>query len=257
MGERTEADAVLSWLESSGRALELRVLRAFRRHAQVRHSVFYADAETGKSREVDAVARFHGPPGANGQPLLDVVIECKTGKSGSQWVAFRDATTPATFPAEEDAWFTSAEPGTASGFTGAWQWHPPFVDRVNVSSLVTAHEGRDPAHAALQQLISGLTGQIEEVRRRDATFTDRFDEQAGQTIRWATVEVGVLGLIVTTTPIYVADLDADNEPRVQRVEIVAVPTGRPDASGPSRVFVVHEDALNRVVDELARAAQHL
>ena len=235
-GEKTEADALLQWLESSGRALELRVTRAFRRHAtQVRHSVFYTDGKSGKSREVDVVARFHGPPHTEGQAVLDVVIECKTGKPGSQWVAFRDETSPASFPPGDDAWITSPEPGTVSGFETAWQWHPLFVDRVNVSSLVTAHESRDSAHAAVQQLVSGLTAQVAEVRRNDVKTTNPFNEQTGQTVQWSTVGVGVLGLIVTTTPIYVADLDESNEPRVQQVEIVAVPTGRTVGHGPSRV----------------------
>jgi hypothetical protein len=256
--EKTEADALLQWLESSGRALELRVIRAFRTHAtQVRHSVFYTDSESGKSREVDVVARFHGPPRSKGQAVLDIVIECKTGKPGSQWVAFRDDTTPSSFPPSEDAWFTAAEPGTESSFEKAWKWRPPFVDRVNVSSLVTAHDGRDSAHAAIQQLIAGVTGQVADVRRHDVRSMSRFDEQAGQTTRWSTTDVGVLGLIVTTTPLYVADLDESNEPRVQQVDIVAVPTGRPDGAGPSRVFVLHENALTRVVDNLVTVAESL
>lgn len=258
MGEDNEVDGLLKWLEESGRALELRAMRAFRRHAQVQHAVYYTDRDGGKSREIDLVARFKGSRRGDRDPnQLDVVVECKTGKPGSQWVGFRDEWTPTRFPPDEDAWLAATEPGTKSRFADAWDWEPPFTGRVNVSSIVTAHDGRDTAHGAVQQLLSGVTGQIAQVRRHDVKPLRRSNESNGREEIWSAVEVGVIGLIITTVPLYVADLDEDNAPRVTPVDLVAVPTASPERGGPGRVFVAHETALQRVVTDLHKAANRL
>jgi hypothetical protein len=219
--------------------------------------VYYADRESGKSREIDLVARFHGSPRGDGQSQLDVVVECKTGKPGSQWVAFRDESTPARFPPDRDAWLTATEPATKTRFADAWEWRPPFTDRVDVSSIVTAHDGKDTAHAAVQQLLSAIDGQIEHVHRHEEKPVERFNESTGQSVSWSAVEAGVLGMVITMVPIYVADLDESNSPQVTPVEIVAVPTGRQERGGPARVFVANETALHRIVTDLHRAAERL
>jgi hypothetical protein len=256
MGERSEADALLKWLEESGLALELRVMRAFRQHAQVRHAVYYADREGGKPREMDLVARFHGSRRRDQNPQLDVVVECKTGKPGSQWVAFRDEWTRRVSH-DEDAWVTAAEPSTKRRFAHAWEWEPPFTERVNVSSIVTAHDGRDTVHGAVQQLLSAVAGQIGHVRRHEEKPVSRFNESTGEDVAWSALEAGVIGIVITTVPLYVADLGEDNAPRVTPVELVAVPTGWQERGGPGRVFVAHETALQRVVTDLHKAAERL
>lgn len=257
MSDGSEADGLLEWLETSGRALELRVIRAFRRAAQVKHSVYYEDSESGKSREADVIARFHGTPRQGGPPQLDVVVECKTGKPGSKWVAFRDGSSPSHFYPNEDLWLTATKPGVKSRFEDAWEWRPPLTDRVNASSIVTAHDGKDSAHDAVQQLVSAVSGQAEYVRRNDVRQSQSFDETAQQTFAWSEPEAAVLGLVITTLPIYVAELGGDDIPQVQPVELVAVSNGRPQQAGPTRVFVAREAALPRIVTELQRAAERL
>lgn len=257
MGERSEVDGLLDWLEASGRALELRVVRAFRRHAQVRHSVHYIDKESGKPREVDVLARFYGSHRTEDRAQLDVVIECKTGKAGSQWVAFRDENASARFLPERDLWLTASQPGKRRRFAEAWNWDPPFVDRVNASSIVTAHDGKDTAHGAVQQLLSAVDGQIEYVRRFEAKTVDRFNEESGTSESWSEREAGVIGIVVTTLPIYLADLDDTNSPRVEPVDIVAVPQGRADPAASARVFIARESALQRIARDLNKLAERL
>lgn len=257
MGERSETEGLLQWLEESGRALELRVLRAFRRHAEARHAVYHRDQESGKPREVDVMARFHGSRGGVSRPHFDVVVECKTGKPGSQWVAFRDESTPARFPPAKDLWLAPSEPGRKTSFEGAWDWRPPFSDRVNVSSIVTAHDGRDSAHAAVQQVLSAVEAQIDHVRRHEVQSAQRVDQSSGAITTWSTTEVGVMGLVVTTVPIYVAELGDDNSPRVTPVEVVAVPTGWEAPAGPVWVFIARETALRTTVSDLSKAAERL
>jgi hypothetical protein len=203
------------------------------------------------------MARFHGSRRGDWQPQLDVVVECKTGKPGSQWVAFRDESKPARFPPDQDAWLTASEPATKSRFADAWEWRPPFTDRVNVSSIVTAHDGKDSAHGAIQQLLSAVDGQIEHVRRHEEKPAHSFNESTGESVSWSALEAGVLGMVITTVPIYVADLDENNSPRVAPVEIVAVPTGRPERGGPARIFVASETALHRIVADLHKATERL
>lgn len=256
MGDKDEAEGLVQWLEESGRALELRVMRAFRRHARVEHSVYYTDPNTGKSREVDVVARFYGPPREN-QSHLDVVVECKTGKAGSQWVAFADDFTPARFPASDDAWLTPVRPGAKSRFEEAWDRRPPAADRVNVSSIVTAHDGKDTVHAAVQQLLAAVDGQVNYVRQNEMKIADDFDESTGYSVQWSEIEAGVVGIVMTTVPLYVADLDENNAPRVTAVEIVAVRTDREGPSGLSRLLIAQETALDRLVENFHRVAERL
>jgi hypothetical protein len=256
MGGDSEIDGLLKWLEESGRALELRTMRAFRRYAEVQHSVHYADQDSGKVRESDVLARFYGSRGGNRLAHLDVVVECKTGKPGSQWVAFLDGSSPSRFDPDQDAWVTAREPTKGgSRFTEAWKWYPPFTERVNVSSIVTAHDGRATAHAAIQQCLSAVEGQIGYVLGHEDEPYYQQDEATGIEQRWSKIDAGVLGLVITTVPLYVADLDEDNAPRVKPVEIVAVPSSR--QAGPARVFVANETALNRIVMELHKAADRL
>lgn len=256
MGGEGEIDGLLKWLEESGRALELRTIRAFRRYAEVQHSVHYADQHSGKVRESDVLARFYGSRGGDRLAHLDVVVECKTGKPGSQWVAFLDGTSPLRFNPDQDAWVTAREPAKGgSRFAEAWKWYPPFTERVNASSIVTAHDGRDTAHAAIEQCLSAVDGQIEYVVGHEDEPYYRQDDETGIEQRWSTIDAGVLGLVITTVPLFVADLDEDNAPRVKPVEIVAVPSRR--QTSPERIFVANETALNRVVMELHKAADRL
>lgn len=257
MGGMGEVESLLKWLEESGRALELRTIRAFRRYADVQHSVYYADKRSGKVRESDVLARFYGSRGGDRLAHLDVVVECKTGKPGSQWVAFLDGTSPSRFGPEQDAWVTAREPAKVGRdrFAEAWKWYPPLTERVNASSIVTAHDGRDTAHAAIEQCLSAVDGQIEYVVVNEDEPYYRQDEKTGIEQRWSTIDAGVLGLVITTVPMFVADLDEDNSPRVRPVEIVAVPSRR--QSSPERIFVANETALIRIVMELHKAAERL
>ena len=87
-------DKVAAWVESSGRALEMRVARAFHRvRARVEPSFIYDDVQSGKSREGDALATFEWSSPSGAAMSLEVVVECKHS-IGKPWVAFYDRTTP-------------------------------------------------------------------------------------------------------------------------------------------------------------------
>ena len=73
---------VRAWLATQGFPLEMRTASAFRKAGfEVRQSVLYRDAETGKSREIDILA-IHPDP--RGIIRIYFVIECKATKK--PWV---------------------------------------------------------------------------------------------------------------------------------------------------------------------------
>lgn len=79
--------------------------------------------------------------------------------------------------------------------------------------------------------MSAVDAQIDHVHRYEDESYYRQDEATGIEQRWSNIDAGVLGLVVTTVPIYVADLDEDNTCRVKPVEIVAVPSNRQSSRG--------------------------
>jgi len=75
-------DTVQKWLEGEGFPLEMHVAAEFRKAGfEVRQSSHYVDAETGKGREIDVVARDPDPMG-----IVEIyfAIECKSSKK--PWV---------------------------------------------------------------------------------------------------------------------------------------------------------------------------
>lgn len=75
-------DTVQKWLEGEGFPLEMHVAATFRKVGfEVRQSSHYVDAETGKGREIDVVARDPDPMG-----IVEIyfAIECKSSKK--PWV---------------------------------------------------------------------------------------------------------------------------------------------------------------------------
>jgi hypothetical protein len=76
---------VREWLEGEGYPLEMRAASAFRSSGfDVRQSVYYMDADTGKTREIDLLCGVGDFP--YGLANLSLVVECKTSKK--PWVVF-------------------------------------------------------------------------------------------------------------------------------------------------------------------------
>jgi hypothetical protein len=84
MTEKTLDQKILSWLDTQGYGVEMKVATALNAAGyQVVQSWFYTDPETGTSREIDVVGRMTD---AVGFLTVYSVIECK--KSSKPWVLF-------------------------------------------------------------------------------------------------------------------------------------------------------------------------
>lgn len=91
MNDADLPDRLATWLESSGRALELRTARLFRRTPGVRRteqSLAYDDLVSGQQREGDVLGVYHWLT-PNLAVSVEVAVECKAGED-HPWVAFYD-----------------------------------------------------------------------------------------------------------------------------------------------------------------------
>lgn len=87
MSEISELESIRNWVSEQGYPFELHAGREFRRAGwNVDHAQFYADPETGKSREIDLIASTHAGDSALGAVVISLAIECKT--STKPWVVF-------------------------------------------------------------------------------------------------------------------------------------------------------------------------
>ncbi len=82
---------VESWLDSSGRALELRVACAFRQHGAtaVQQSFEHVDPRSQQVREADGRADFPWTDLSDLPCTITAVVECKSSQD-KPWVAFYD-----------------------------------------------------------------------------------------------------------------------------------------------------------------------
>ena len=92
----TLPEKVLSWMETSGYGLEMRVGRSLQTSVaglQTQLGAWYLDPETRKEREIDVVGQLTGfSKEAECHWRLSIVVECKGGRT-KPWVVMRDAGT--------------------------------------------------------------------------------------------------------------------------------------------------------------------
>ena len=87
MGADELHERLTGWIETSGRALELRTARTFRGRPFVRYanqSVAYEDPETKQQREGDVVAAYRWITDELAVSV-EAAFECKAGKSDPWW----------------------------------------------------------------------------------------------------------------------------------------------------------------------------
>lgn len=89
-GEESLEARVVSWLDSQGYPLEMRVAREFRRAgATVEVGRFYTDPETQEPREIDVVATFgETRPSSPGRMSVAITLACECKANSEPWVMF-------------------------------------------------------------------------------------------------------------------------------------------------------------------------
>lgn len=237
-------EEVRRWLETSGRALELRVAREFRRRdADVEPSVGYTDVATGKLREADVVATFTWA-GLDSVPCtLTTGVECKSSKD-KPWVAFmhHDRSAGGSELDQHVVFMHGPVVGLIEPLASLWIGRHPFTQESVATHVATAFGGseKNAAYDAVRQALSlGLARGATYIQRRN------LDNRA----------VVILAAVVTAAPLFTCHLAETSELQLARVEAFSVWAYSPDGDR-RRVYVVSEDALSPFIDGLRdRAAE--
>lgn len=224
-------DGVRTWLEASGRGLELRTARAFRKHGAkpVAQSFLYVDPETQKQREGDVLANY-GWSGMEDVPCtLTAVVECKSGRD-KPWVAFYDRSF--SRGAELANWVAFAHgpfTGITQPLTDLWVGEPPFDENRVATHVAAAHtdESKNPANDAVRQVMSAARAQRAEYIRTQNT---------------AKRGLVVVPVVVTAAPLVECALDSDGEVQLKSIASFVLAGGW-EGGQARRVFVLNEDAV--------------
>jgi len=236
--------SILGWLETSGRALELRVARTLQQigQADVQPAFNYQDTVSGQARESDVVARFAWTGMDNVACTITVAVECKSSTKHS-WVAFlTDAPVQSRPNLEEWAVFAHGPfVGVTEPLASRWAGQPPFETSPAASHVVAAHtaDGKNPAGDAVRQALSCAAA-----IRQDYILNQ------------ATQRVGLvcLAAVVTAAPLFTCRLDATGSVILDEVEGFDV-WGYGVDGARHRVYVRSERALPDFAEGLLHRAE--
>jgi hypothetical protein len=239
---------VLDWVETSGRALELRVARTWKQvgQAEVQPAFNYQDTVTGLARESDVVAKCPWTGMDDVPCTITVAVECKSSTK-HPWVAFYadDADDPGRGPSDLQNWAVFAHGpfvGITEPLAGRWTGQEPFATSSVASHVAAAftNEGRNPADEAVRQALSCAA----------AIRSDYINSQSTRR-----VGLVILAAVVTAAPLLACRLNSDGEVQLRRVDEFDV-CGYGQDGNPHRVYVRSEKSLPSFAAALRdRAAQ--
>ena len=236
--------SVRQWLETSGRALEMRVERTLRQtgRAKVQPAFSYVDTVTGAAREGDVVADFPWIGMNRVRCSLVLAVECKSSTK-HPWVGFFSDSNPRP-RGDLTEWATFAH-GPFVGITeplpGLWAGRYPFTPTPAASHLATARSGENNfAGDAVRQVLSCAAA----VRHTYLHSQSAYQEG-----------LVCLAAVVTAAPLLTCRLDDDGSVVLDQVEEFDV-WGYGTDGERHRVLVRSEASLPRLADALgARAAE--
>ena len=236
-----------AWVESSGRALELRTARALKLAGAdvVQMSRRYEGTTTGQRREMDVYAAFkwRAAPGVDAQ--LRVSVECKSSND-KPWVAFRDEWKVPPSELFESSFVVKhgSYVGLIEPLAELWKGLPPFLPRYAMTHVVAAElgskkpgDGRNTAHDAVRQAMSAANALRSEYLARQSGHPKRAHL--------------VVATVVTAAPLFSCHLDAAGNVVTRPVESLAVWEPRDDGQ-PTLVFVLSEKSFPQFARDLAR-----
>lgn len=227
--------AVLAWIETSGRALEMRVARSFRKtyEGTVLQSEPYEDVITDKGRECDVAVEYRLQ--THWGELLDVTlaIECKH-VSDKPWIGFAE-TGPRPWMdlslwSERDDVSEDAREALTSSFKGR---SPFWIDQF-ASHIVTglANGERNTAEDAVRQAQSAAEG----ITNRRLKFGGRSPYVT-------------FPMVVTTADMFICALNENDEVELSRTDRLSVANIGPGGFV-THVPVIREALLSQVVESL-------
>lgn len=226
-------DRMLSWLEQSGRALETRVSRSFRRSGanSVVQSSLYRDPLTEQAREIDVTASFEWTAPRNTSCSVTAVIECKSGRK-QPWIAMQDARSIGRVTKLENWVFAAFFPDTRieAEVNEAWLGLPPFDDPSVASHVLTAfRDDVNPAGDAVRQVLSAS----EALRTQHLQSSQR-------------VGLVVLPIVVTAAPLWSCVMSDQGDLTLTEVDQFVVWGYSPLTHTRRRVYVRSEGAATEL-----------
>lgn len=232
------------WVEIGGRALELRVARAFKDAgaSQVNLSRRYTGTTTDEPREIDVLAAYHWAGVEKASCRLLVAVECKSGTK-HPWVGFYDnwahprlEVFERSFVAKHGSFTALTEPLKA-----LWTAVEPFAEPRVATHIVDGfaaeehRKGRDSSADAVRQAISGGDGLWREYVASQEPGKYRADI--------------IIAAVVTAAPLFTCRLDDEGHVQLEQVDRLTVWSPRHDGE-PTRGFVMNETALPEFATQL-------
>lgn len=226
------------WLESSGRALELRTARECRRYTAnlVTQSSTYDDLLSEKQREGDVLAVYSWPH-QDRTLALKVAIECKSSAE-KPWVAFYDGRD--FKPKKPSDWFTTSmdlgsEPDL-DGLVEEWLMNPDLSTARLATHAVSAF-GKDS-----QNLVNEAARQVFSFARYLAKQRTVYAwDGSGNASRAVVVPV-----VVTSAPLYACELDASGGVGIEAVDGFDMSISI-EGSRRRRIYVRNETSFRRLL----------
>lgn len=229
------------WLETSGRALELRTARMFQGQPSARRidqSVPYEDVISKQQREGDVLAVYHWIT-TELAVAVETAVECKSGKA-NPWVAFYDDRH--FIPDDARLWFLTAGEWPTDyleRLVGAWHMSATLVtDRVATHAVSAfGKDSNNHCEDAAKQALS--------FARARSTGPTRYQGDPEE----LTCLSAVLPVVVTQAPLFSCELATDGEVVLTPVDRfdMWVHLGRYERR---RVYVRSEAGLKSMADAL-------
>ncbi len=204
-------EKLLQWVEESGRALELRVARAFTAQGgakYVRQSVPFQDPNVpSTTREGDVLAGYHWI--ANGLSItVEAIIECKSGQ-GHPWVAFFD-----------DMWVRPDKPDELATIGGEWPKEDLNALAAAISKSGVLRTVEMPTHAlsamgkdSVNSVMDAARQAVSFARSRSTVAASFADDPKGTMPVAASIPI-----VITEAPLFTCRLSESGEIELEEAE---------------------------------------
>lgn len=253
---QSQAESVLSWVEESGRALELRTARTLIRSGapRVRTSLnYFSDAKD--AREIDVFGRYSWKEKSGTESSLLIAIECKLSPN-KPWVGFyQDIESGDTdSPLKFFAFMGNSTLGQAKWVGDNLKKSKPFKNVEVCSHISDSNPGDDgtkeskyeTSNKAMLQALSGAAalGKVIYDNRRAKNPTSR---------DWSVKSIAV---VVTPTNLFGCKLTKNGGIELKEVDRLVVRASMRNAEA-KNVFIIREHALPEFLAEINRFSELL
>lgn len=241
---------LLSWLDTQGYPLEMRVARAFQRSGfRTIQSDYYSDAETGDSREIDVLASLQEGDD-NTLIRVTMVAECKSSKD-KPWILFSSKECTLARPAR-----VAQRAASPLGRLVLLQ----LAQDKEVQSLPIFEVPEIPAYGLTQAFTSGhdaCYGAATAVADAAAAIATEDPEQHRGLRRPEILEF-IFPVVITEARLFSATLEADSSIAINEIESGVLLWRNPLVGLPHTIIhVVSLKALDRFVADAFLSAQGL